>query len=616
MAALHQFNHNQSAYVYVSEDNRIKVWDVFAQQIRQEHVEKDHLMFKYTALAWCSRQSSSALSKKKKPSSKRQKTESSSTSGLLALGTDQGRIVIWDLALNQVIDDAQVSTSAIQDLIFDSTGSTIYSCSKTDRHVMRWDLQTLTTASSAPEPFLKAGKKSIHKLCLSHDDSILATACTTIKCWDMASRQKSIRFTSGHSSFITELIFSKCNKFLFSCSRGGRFINAFQCNGQTKEPLMNFALESGSPVSLFAQVNPSTSDCVLGAVSNTGALYIWKKQLVIAQQGEEKDRASSVPIEPTAYLKDTLDILNADFSSTTSDEKIQLVRGSVTKLLFESLTFVQDKLTLSSQEPKKDEDHEEVEEAIASEDLLYTTSSSLPHIPTLTDREGKKFMCQDQNQETMLVDEDIEDEDDEASLPLADRLKKLQESWMHNEDEEEDEEEREDDVTKIPMASATSLVSILDQALQTKDNTLLEYCLRSNDPEVVDATVKRLPSQRVIPFLTTIVAKFEKRPTRAVFLCLWIKSILMNHTAFLMATPDLIQNLSLLYQTFEARLRVFQPLHRVSGRLDLVLTQISKRQEKLSSMNIIRTPAKVYTEEDDDEAEAEPVMMDSGEESE
>ena len=68
---------------------------------------------------------------------------------------------------------------------------------------------------------------------------------------------------------------------------------------------------------------------------------------------------------------------------------------------------------------------------------------------------------------------------------------------------------------------ADSLVTILEQALQSSDDALLEECLAVSDQRVVDLTVERLPSVRVLPFLLRLTDKVERRPNRGMNLCIW-----------------------------------------------------------------------------------------------
>jgi hypothetical protein len=128
-----------------------------------------------------------------------------------------------------------------------------------------------------------------------------------------------------------------------------------------------------------------------------------------------------------------------------------------------------------------------------------------------------------------------------------------------------------------PAPTADSLSPVLEQALHSGDNALLEYCLSVSDRKVIENTVARLPSRHVVPFLTSVVNRFESTPGRGANLSAWIRAILVHHTATLMASPGLVKSLTSLYQTVEQRLEVFQPLLRLSGRLDLLVQRIAVR---------------------------------------
>lgn len=89
------------------------------------------------------------------------------------------------------------------------------------------------------------------------------------------------------------------------------------------------------------------------------------------------------------------------------------------------------------------------------------------------------------------------------------------------------------------FATSDSLVTLIEQALQAGDDTLLEQCLGCAEKAVVEATARRLPCRRVLPFLRKLVAKFEKRPTRGTLLTQWLSALLRFHTAYLITVPDL-----------------------------------------------------------------------------
>jgi U3 small nucleolar RNA-associated protein 5 len=124
---------------------------------------------------------------------------------------------------------------------------------------------------------------------------------------------------------------------------------------------------------------------------------------------------------------------------------------------------------------------------------------------------------------------------------------------------------------------AGSLQVVLVQALKTQDKSLLEYCLSSTNHQVIQATVRRLPPEYVLPFLTQVIDRIQSRPSRGVVLFPWVKAVLTLHTAYLMSVPDLPRHLSSLYQMVDGRLAIFKKLLKLSGRLDLVMSQISAR---------------------------------------
>lgn len=127
--------------------------------------------------------------------------------------------------------------------------------------------------------------------------------------------------------------------------------------------------------------------------------------------------------------------------------------------------------------------------------------------------------------------------------------------------------------------SADSIGVILLQALQSDDDQLLETCISVGDITMIQRTVERLPSEYILPFLNTIIRKFQMSPNRASDLMPWIQTVVMLHTSFLMTIPDLnVTSLSGLYQTVDSRLSTYPKLLKLSGRLDLLLSQISYRE--------------------------------------
>ncbi|KDO16640.1 hypothetical protein SPRG_17862, partial [Saprolegnia parasitica CBS 223.65] len=225
------------------------------------------------------------------------------------------------------------------------------------------------------------------------------------------------------------------------------------------------------------------------------------------------------------------------------------------------------------------------------------------HVPSLLERGSAKTSTAID----ATVEQDVDEDEDEDEATLGERVQALADELEHSENEDEDadtvltDQYRSTSRVKA-QASSTSLVSVLEQALQSKDNVLLENCLRVHDLKVIDETCRRLSPTKVFPFVLLLVEKLEKRPTRGATMCVWIKYLLLNHTAYLMTVPDVVDKLSGLYQSLDARLKVFPQLHKLNGRLNLVLGQIAGRANAIA---VDETPLVTYREDDEDAGEDE-----------
>jgi hypothetical protein len=164
---------------------------------------------------------------------------------------------------------------------------------------------------------------------------------------------------------------------------------------------------------------------------------------------------------------------------------------------------------------------------------------------------------------------------DPEELTLEQRLESLSRNLQRLEDASDKPQ-----TTKASLATPTtdSLVTLVDQALQSGDDALLEQCLVVTDNAVVEATARRLPTGRIVVFLRKLVAKFEKRPSRGLLLTRWLSSILRYHTSYLITVPDLSFQLAGLSQMLEQRLASYTRLSSLAGRLDLLLSQVSYQQ--------------------------------------
>ncbi|CAI5719226.1 unnamed protein product [Peronospora destructor] len=627
------FTDSQTHFATVSDDGRLKIWDVLSGSLQQELKERDHLNYRFTCLAWTQ---SDSMSKNKKRSG-------ASDLGLLALGTRNGSVVVWDLVTSEVKHTLQTEAchgaGAMQALAFNPQGSLLYSGSS-DKYVLEWSLST-----GQVERKLRCGSGGASALAVSADGEILAAGGSALRTFDLASGKRSRKLVSGLSSAVTQLRYAvvdnglEASRFLFAATAGARFVNMYDLAlTEHDAPTLTFSLPSSAD-GLFASASigetvttkkskkqkkennktaKSNVDLLVGVTAPAGTMFLWAHKYQQVSDASELSLASK-PLPPTLSTTESAGILLAELSTQENkDQKTEILvaRGSLVKPVFEKVSLVEEN---APSQWKKELVFAEISDALlltaeraeaaiknGSKRLKVedVTDNETTHVPTLSERRALV------NSMTVVDDsagfEDLNGgaDEEENELTLAERVEALRERVEGDVTAALSRAEREaetlEDKARKNKPDASSLASVLEQALQARDNALLEYCLRLRDAKIIGRTVARVSASRVLALLEVIVRKIERSPNRFSRLCPWLRAILLHHTAYLVAQPDLVSSLSALYQLLETRLQVHEQMQKLSGRLALVLGQIH-----------VNTNAN--SEQDDDETRA-AVVYNEGEE--
>lgn len=184
--------------------------------------------------------------------------------------------------------------------------------------------------------------------------------------------------------------------------------------------------------------------------------------------------------------------------------------------------------------------------------------------PSLISKKKLKLGTIDSNNNVSAADMNGADD----GLSLETRLKELGDELTRY-----DEVEDGNAISFIANPTSDSLVTLVEQALQSNDDVMLEQCLGCGDVNVIEETTRRLPAGKAIAFMQKLIAKFEKKPSRGVLLTKWLSGVLRWHASFLLSIPDLGKQLSGLTYMLENRLSTYSKLVSLSGRLDILLGQ-------------------------------------------
>ena len=130
----------------------------------------------------------------------------------------------------------------------------------------------------------------------------------------------------------------------------------------------------------------------------------------------------------------------------------------------------------------------------------------------------------------------------------------------------------------LTIPTATSLGTVLTQALRTNDIDLLESCLQVSNLDSIRATIERLHSSLATTLLHKLAERLHRRPGRAGSLMVWVQWTIVAHGGYLASQPASVKQLHTLYNVVKQRAAGLQPLLTLKGKLDMLEAQMRLRQ--------------------------------------
>jgi hypothetical protein len=436
---------------------------------------------------------------------------------------------------------------------------------------------------------------------------------SSVRIIDVESGRKR-KLEAQFSGGIVALSFTQCGRYLAVAGSGSREVLLFDVQAGAKaEPLVAIAV-LGEPKSF------SVRSVSVGDEETIEIICIFEDQDVsfIRYTIGEADQEGITSI---CNISTTSDVMAACFGAPGGKEKgavtlengITLAVGSKTSPSFINVT-VEDvdrnlldsvvaggKAKSSSAELTEDKEISNLER-LAGPVILGPHESVGVKRPLIASAEGEDGVIS-----AVEKKKKAKKGEESEELTLEQRLESLSASLI--------EVEKGSHLDVVPKnegeegPSSNSLVVLIDQALQSGDDALLEQSLACEDASIVDATARRLAPGRIVQLLRKLVAKFEKRPSRGLLLTRWLASVMRFHTSFLISVPDLSSQLSGLSQMLEQRLSSYTKLAALGGRLDLLMSQITNHSapengneisngnhKKSENEKSSATPRRVYKE--------------------
>ena len=152
----------------------------------------------------------------------------------------------------------------------------------------------------------------------------------------------------------------------------------------------------------------------------------------------------------------------------------------------------------------------------------------------------------------------------------------------------------------LAAPSASSLGTVLNQALRTDDAELLESCFATTDLPVVHNTIERLDSGLAGSLLVHLATRLHRRPGRAGTLMHWVRWTLVVHGGALAAQPEAMAKLASLQKVLATRARGLNSLLVLKGKLDLLESQL-KLRKRVQARRVRRGAGDEGEDDEDDE---------------
>uniref|UniRef100_A0A8C1UW60 WD repeat domain 43 n=1 Tax=Cyprinus carpio TaxID=7962 RepID=A0A8C1UW60_CYPCA len=148
------------------------------------------------------------------------------------------------------------------------------------------------------------------------------------------------------------------------------------------------------------------------------------------------------------------------------------------------------------------------------------------------------------------------------------------------------------DRQNLMLAYGHHLQPVMEKTVSSAKPCLLGYSTEM----LIKNTVARLPPQAVLPLLEEVFCHFD-------IVKYWFKAVLTQHTSYLSSLPDLVSQLGSIYHMIESRVKLYQQLTRLHGKLYLLMTQVATNNSAKNVDNISHKAKLVYEEESSDEDE-------------
>ncbi|KAJ3683669.1 hypothetical protein LUZ60_013896 [Juncus effusus] len=574
------FSPGSNYFAISSGDGRIKIWDTVKGQLQTEFADisasdqlgllsetkRGHLSLDYTCMKWVQLEST-----------KKRRVGNS----LLVLGTGSGDILSLDVSAGQLkwkVNDCH--PGGVTAIAYAPTRSCVYTAGA-DGMVCKID-----AISGAILEKFKASSKSISALSISPDGKILATAAGQLRTFNLSNNKKLQKF-SGHPVSVRYIAFTEDGSHLLSSGAGEKSIAIWNLSSGSQSA--SCLLSVNNPIIfLDSKAGIDESGISILAVSESGISYFWQGLSIEDLRDKKPTRIES------GGDRGDLGIFGARFCG---EGQVAVAYSSVVKPSFERATvtygtnlrlepsrtgFLLPVRNYDDSEKNEDLktkvtalDRANAEDAIIPLPKIYSHEKKRKHILTdpgldfkpVTNKKGEKITVKDE------------------AICIEDRMREL--GLLG---------------TKFDLNSKIGTFGLsIDANLNMKK---------------IRAQILSVSSDDACNLFDDLVSAWKTRSASSNNILQWIYCLLVKHGRVILSHKSSSKSLDTLQKWIEKKSGSTQDLLRLSGRLQLIRTQIDLAGKDVAKLDKDEIMKEASDDENESESDEEIDEMVYGEEEE
>ncbi|XP_050491841.1 WD repeat-containing protein 43 [Bombus huntii] len=542
--ANYAFSSDGEYFAHCGNDGKLKIWDTGTGRLKQEYVSNSHLSSPCCVLAWLY-VSSRTTNTSPSPWKKRRKksiSEESNQKGIVAMGSTNGRVTLYDTTTSLVTAQLNGHSGNVTAVTW-SENVGLFSAAN-DHHIIQWNLQ-----ENGVRCKWKSGKGKTVSLAVSPDGKSLLSGERVIKWWNLDTKQL-VRTFTGHANEVSCLHtvqMTSGNNYVISGACGDGYLNVWALDEQRNErtAVASLALQD-DPISVSTHISENFQVIVL-VVTRSGQAHLFQYQ----PNGRSKPLKPSLNIAVASDIsqKDSVQQISILNGILTEDEKLLLAYGTYLNPIFEKVTpdFSDKVQYLVRSEYKKSKDRKEeiskVKSTIIEDDVEYLT-------PGIIETTQKKIRSSGGSQ-----------------LLLKDRLENLSLSAESN-------------PTGKITSTGNSRAQLLVQGLNSKDKAILNNIFLTKNETIIRNTIAKLPIQAIGPLLKELTILLQGKTYTSKIAVRWLEALLTTHAGHLLSQADLVELFGPILSLMDAKLTLLTELSKLKGRVSLITGQISQTMEE------------------------------------